>query len=322
MISNKKKIQLYKELLRIRFVEETIAEKYSEQKMRCPVHLSIGQEAIAVGVCNNLKKKDKVFTAHRSHAHYLAKGGSLKRMIAEIYGKFNGCAKGKGGSMHLIDIEFGILGAVPIVGSTIPIGTGAAWAEKLNNSKNVVVIFFGDGATEQGVFQESLDYAALRQLPILFVCENNRYSVYSSVEKRQSPNRSILKLAKSMGVDGFHLDGNDILKIYNKSKEIIKKIKKKEKPFLLLLDTFRHLEHCGPNNDDVLNYRPKNYINAWIKRCPVKRFENDLLKKKILTKKIIDKLNQNILAEIKKSFSFAERSKFPKKKELFKHIYA
>ena len=322
MINNKKKIQLYKGLLRIRFVEQTIAKKYSEQKMRCPVHLSIGQEAIAVGICDNLKKQDKVFTAHRSHAHYLAKGGSLKKMIAELYGKFSGCAKGKGGSMHLIDIDSGVLGAVPIVGSTIPIGTGAAWAEKLNNSKNIVVIFFGDGATEEGVFQESLDYAALRQLPILFVCENNRYSVYSSIEKRQSPNRSILRLAKSLGVDGFHLDGNNILKIYNKSKELIKKIKRKKKPFLLLLDTFRHLEHCGPNNDDILNYRPKKYTNTWFNRCPVKRFENNLLKKKILTKKIIGKLNQNILAEIKKSFSFAERSKFPKKKELYKNIYA
>jgi pyruvate dehydrogenase E1 component alpha subunit len=322
MISKKKKIQLYKELVRIRFVEQTIAKRYSEQKMRCPVHLSVGQEAVAVGICSNLKKQDKVFTAHRSHAHYLAKGGSLKKMIAELYGKFNGCAKGKGGSMHLIDIDSGVLGAVPIVGSTIPIGTGAAWAEKLNNSKNIVVIFFGEGATEEGVFQESLDYAALRQLPILFVCENNRYSVYSSIEKRQSPNRSILRLAKSMGVDGFHLDGNDVLKIYNESKELITKIKKKKKPFLLLLDTFRHLEHCGPNNDDILSYRPEKYINAWLNRCPIKKFRNNLFKKKILTKKIIEKLNQNILDEIKKAFLFAEKSKFPKKEELHKDIYA
>jgi TPP-dependent pyruvate/acetoin dehydrogenase alpha subunit len=322
MISNLKKIQLYKELLRIRSVEYAIAKKYSEQKMRCPIHLSIGQEAIAVGICANLKKKDKVFTAHRSHAHYLAKGGSLKKMIAELYGKLTGCAKGKGGSMHLIDIDSGVLGAVPIVGSTIPIGTGAAWAEKLNNSKNVVVIFFGEGATEEGVFQESLDYAALRQLPVLFVCENNRYSVYSSIEKRQSPNRSILRLAKSIGVDGFHLDGNDVLKIYKKSRELIVKIKKIKKPFLLLLDTFRHLEHCGPNNDDILSYRPKKYINAWLGRCPIKKFEKKLIKKNILTKKIIIYLTQGINAEIKKSFSFAENSKFPKKNELYKDIYA
>ena len=145
------KIQLFKELLRIRLVEQTIAKRYGEQKMRCPVHLSIGQEAVAVGICSNLRKQDKVFTAHRSHAHYLAKGGSLKKMIAELHGKFSGCAKGKGGSMHLIDLDYGILGAVPIVGSTIPIGVGAAWAEKLKNSKNIVVIFFGDGATEEEI---------------------------------------------------------------------------------------------------------------------------------------------------------------------------
>lgn len=322
MISNLKKIQLYKELVRIRSVEYAIAEKYSEQKMRCPIHLSIGQEAIAVGICANLKKKDKVFTAHRSHAHYLAKGGSLKKMIAELYGKFTGCAKGKGGSMHLIDTYSGVLGAVPIVGSTIPIGTGAAWAEKLNNSKNIVVIFFGDGATEEGVFQESLDYAALRQLPVLFVCENNGYSVYSSIEKRQSPNRSILRIAKATGVDGLHLDGNDVLKIFKKSKELITKIKKNKRPFLLLLDTFRYLEHCGPNNDDNLGYRSKKYIDFWLSRCPIKKIEKNLIKENILTKKIIINLTQVINSEIKKSFIFAENSKFPKKNELYKDIYA
>jgi pyruvate dehydrogenase E1 component alpha subunit len=322
MVNNSKRIQLYKKLLRIRSVEYTISEKYHEQKMRCPIHLSIGQEAIAVGICSNLKKEDKVFTAHRSHAHYLAKGGSLKKMIAELYGKFSGCAKGKGGSMHLIDLDCGILGAVPIVGSTIPIGVGAAWAEKLKNSKNIVVIFFGEGATEEGVFQESLDYAALRKLPVLFVCENNNYSVYSSIEKRQSPNRSILKLAKSVGVDGFHLDGNDITKIYNKSKELVKIIKKKTKPFLLLLDTFRHLEHCGPSNDDILNYRSKKYINFWLNKDPIKRFEKDLLRRNILTDKIIRNLKQDIQSEIESAFSFAENSSFPTKKELQKDIYA
>jgi TPP-dependent pyruvate/acetoin dehydrogenase alpha subunit len=322
MINNSKKIQLYKKLLRIRSVEYSISEKYNEQKMRCPIHLSIGQEAIAVGICSNLKKEDKVFTAHRSHAHYLAKGGSLKKMIAELHGKLSGCAKGKGGSMHLIDLDFGILGAVPIVGSTIPIGVGAAWAEKLKNSKNIVVIFFGEGATEEGVFQESLDYAALRKLPVLFVCENNNYSVYSSIEKRQAPNRSILRLAKSIGVDGFHLDGNDISKIYNKSKELITIIKKKKKPFLLLLDTFRHLEHCGPSNDDILNYRSKTYINFWLNKDPIKRFEKDLLRRNILTNKIIRNLKQDIQSEIKRAFSFAENSNFPSKKELHKDIYA
>lgn len=316
-----KKIQLYKNLLRIRSVENTIAIKYAEQKMRCPVHLSVGQEAIAVGICSNLTKQDKVFTAHRSHAHYLAKGGSLNKMIAELYGKSTGCAKGKGGSMHLIDLESGVLGAVPIVGSTIPIGVGAAWAESLQKKKNIIVIFFGEGATEEGVFQESLDYVSLRKLPVLFVCENNNYSVYSGLEKRQAHNRSILKIAKSIGIEGFHLDGNDVLKIYKKAKEVIFKMKKKQSPFFFLLDTFRNLEHCGPENDDDLGYRSKQYIDYWLKKCPVKKIEQHLLRKNILNINTINHLKNKINKEIQNAFNFAEKSKFPKKSELYKDIY-
>jgi pyruvate dehydrogenase E1 component alpha subunit len=321
MKDNLKKIQLYKDLLRIRSVENTIAIKYSEQKMRCPVHLSVGQEAIAVGICSNLTKQDKVFTAHRSHAHYLAKGGSLNKMISELYGKSTGCAKGKGGSMHLIDLESGVLGAVPIVGSTIPIGVGAAWAESLKKTKNITVIFFGEGATEEGVFQESLDYASLRKLPVLFVCENNNYSVYSSLEKRQSYNRSILKIAKSIGIEGVHLDGNDVLKIYKKAKEVIFKMKKKQSPFFFLLDTFRHLEHCGPANDDHLGYRSKQYINYWLKKCPIKKIEQYLLKKNILNIQTISHLKNKNNKEIQNAFNFAEKSSFPKKSELYEDIY-
>jgi pyruvate dehydrogenase E1 component alpha subunit len=321
MKDNLKKIQLYKDLLRIRSVENTIARKYPEQKMRCPVHLSVGQEAIAVGICSNLTKQDKVFTAHRSHAHYLAKGGSLNKMISELYGKSTGCAKGKGGSMHLIDLESGVLGAVPIVGSTIPIGVGAAWAESLKKTKNITVIFFGEGATEEGVFQESLDYASLRKLPVLFVCENNNYSVYSSLEKRQSYNRSILKIAKSIGIEGVHLDGNDVLKIYKKAKEVIFKMKKKQSPFFFLLDTFRHLEHCGPANDDHLGYRSKQYINYWLKKCPIKKIEQYLLKKNILNIQTISHLKNKNNKEIQNAFNFAEKSSFPKKSELYEDIY-
>ena len=165
-----KLFKIYKSILEIRTVEELIAENYNKQKMRCPVHLSIGQESVPVAVCNNLKKYDEVVTAHRSHAHYLAKGGSIKSMISELHGKENGCAKGLGGSMHLMDLKANVTAAVPIVGSTLPIGVGKAWANKLKKNSNLVVIFFGDGATEEGVFLESLDFAALHKLNILFVC--------------------------------------------------------------------------------------------------------------------------------------------------------
>jgi TPP-dependent pyruvate/acetoin dehydrogenase alpha subunit len=316
------KIKLYYQMLRIREVEENIASKYKEQEMRCPVHLSIGQEAIAVGLCQNLKKNDNIVTAHRSHAHYLAKGGSLKKMLAELYGKETGCAKGLGGSMHLIDIDAGVLAAVPIVGSTIPIGTGIAWANKLKRKKNVVVIFFGDGATEEGVFFESLDFASLHNLPVLFVCENNEYSVYSHISKRQSKKRSITKIGKSFGIKSFKLDGNLIEDIYLASKKIIEKIKKNPEPYLIELNTFRKLEHCGPNYDDDLKYRQESYLKHWNAKCPILNYEKKLKKNNYLTLIDSKKIKAKIKNEIKQAFKFAKKSKFPKKNLLKKYIYA
>ena len=320
-INTKQKIKLYSGMLRIRKIEEKISSIYHEQEIRCPVHLSIGQEAVAVGICENLKNNDKIVTAHRSHAHFLAKGGSLNRMIAELYGKETGCAKGLGGSMHLIDLNAGVYAAVPIVGSTIPIGTGIAWANKLKGNKDVVVAFFGDGATEEGVFFESLDFAALHKLPILFVCENNEYSVYSHISKRQSNKREVTKIAKSMGINSLKLDGNSVEKIFLNSKKIINKIRKSSVPFLIELKTYRNLEHCGPNNDDELGYRKKNYLNFWKMKCPIKNYKNYLKNKKYLSDYNDLSLKKKIEKEITRSFEFAKRSKFPKKELLNKFIY-
>ncbi len=284
-INNIQKKKLYYEMVRIRMVEKKIAELYHEQEIRCPVHLSIGQEAIAVGVCQNLNRKDKIVTAHRSHAHYLAKGGSLKKMISELYGKYSGCAKGLGGSMHLVDFSVGVYAAVPIVGSTLPIGTGIAWANKLKRNKNIVVAFFGDGATEEGVFLESLDFSALHDLPIIFVCENNEYSVYSHISKRQSKKRSITKIANSLGIKSINLNGNSVDKVFSITNKIVKYVKKFSEPYLIELKTFRNIEHCGPNEDDDLNYRNKNYLNVWKKRCPIRAYENYLDKRDLMTSK-------------------------------------
>lgn len=321
-ISKKIKKILFFEMLRIRTIEQNIASKYKEWEMRCPVHLSVGQEAIAVGICQNLKKKDKIVTAHRSHAHYVAKGGSLKKMLAELYGKVTGCAKGLGGSMHLIDLNAGVFAAVPIVGSTIPIGTGIAWANKLRNKREVVVAFFGDGATEEGVFFESLDFASLHNLPILFVCENNEYSVYSHISKRQSKKRNVTKIAKSFGIDSTKIDGNDVEKIFLKTNKIIKKMKNKPNPYLIELNTFRHLEHCGPNNDDNLNYRSSKYLKYWGNKCPVTNYEKFLKRNNYLTIEDDKKINKKIRDEILIAFRFAKKSKFPKKNLLKKYIYA
>ena len=214
--------KIFYKMLRIRSIEENISKRYFEWKMRCPVHLSIGQEAPAVGVMENLLKEDQIVTAHRSHAHYLAKGGDLKSMIAELYGKETGCAKGKGGSMHLIDLKAGVAAAVPIVGSTIPIGVGLAWSMKLKKNKNIVVIFFGDGATDQGVFHESLNFAALQKLPILFVCENNNYAIHTKLSNR-SAQENLYKFAEVYNIPSKVFKSSDIFELSKSSDLIIGK---------------------------------------------------------------------------------------------------
>ena len=313
--------ELYFSMLRIRMVEEKITELYSEQEMRCPVHLSIGQEAVAVGVCDHLDREDIVMSAHRAHAHYLAKGGDLNSMIAELYGKETGCAMGKGGSMHLVDLNSGFFAAVPIVGSTIPIAVGVAWAFKLKKSSNIVTVFLGDGATEEGVFFESLDFASLKNVPILFVCENNLYSVYSQLDVRQAPGRKLSILAESHGIKSFTGDGNNIDQVSKLSKEAIKHIKTNNAPAFIELDTFRWLEHCGPNSDDDLGYRKKGELDQWIKRDPIDSYKSRMIENHKLTEKEIIKNIEVICTEIDEAFKFAKESLFPDQSILNQHIY-
>ena len=193
--------------------------------------------------------------------------------------------------------------------------------DKLSKNNKVVTIFFGDGATEEGVFFESLDFASLHNLKILFVCENNFFSVYSGINSRQSKKRNILSISKSFGIKSFKTDGNDCLKIYDKIKKIIKDIRSNKGPALISLDTYRWLEHCGPNNDDNLNYRDKNEINYWLKRCPVEKLKKYLFRKKKLDIKNYKKINLEIDKEIKNAFEFARKGKFPLYRELNKDIY-
>jgi len=313
--------ELYFAMLRIRMVEEKIAELYSEQEMRCPVHLSIGQEAVAVGVCEHLEREDIIMSAHRAHAHYLAKGGDLKSMISELYGKVTGCAMGKGGSMHLVDLNSGFFAAVPIVGSTIPIAVGVAWAFKLKKSSNIVAVFLGDGATEEGVFFESLDFASLKDVPILFVCENNFYSVYSQLDVRQAPSRKLSTLAESHGIKSFTGDGNNIDKVSELTNEAIKYIKNNNAPAFMELDTFRWLEHCGPNGDDDLGYRKKGELDQWKKRDPISFYKASLIENHQLTELIISENVETISAEIDEAFKYAKESPFPDQGVLNQHIY-
>ena len=262
---------LFSSLLKLRMTENEIAKKYSEQEMRCPVHLSIGQEAAAVGVCSNLDLQDQVYSTHRCHSHYLAKGGDLRSMISELYGKRSGCCGGRGGSMHLMDPSVGMMLSLPIVASIIPIAVGAALSLKLKKKKNVISVFFGDAAVEEGVFHESANFASLNKLPIVFVCENNKYSCFTKINERQ-PSEDITRLAKCHNISNLRMNGNNLINVYEKSKMIIQQIKKKPEPFFLQLDTYRHVEHCGPNSDDNLNYRGKSELNNWLKDDPLENF--------------------------------------------------
>ena len=292
-------------MLRIRLVEESIANKYSEQKMRCPTHLSIGQEAIAVGVCANLTSQDQVLSTHRAHAHYLAKGGCLNSMMAEIYGKASGCSKGMGGSMHLIDTSVGFMGSTAIVGNTIPVAVGLALEKKLTRKKSIACVFFGDGATEEGAFYESINFAIIHSLPILFICENNLYSVYSGLEVRQPVDRKIYKMVRAMGISAQHGNGNDVEEVARKVKHAKTMILKSGGPQFLEFDTYRWREHCGPNFDNNIGYREESEFLKWKKKDPLKNFYSENSQKYIDRK--IDKISQ----EIDDAHQFADDSKFP-----------
>ena len=299
------KNKLFESMLRIRLVEESIANKYSEQKMRCPTHLSIGQEAIAVGVCANLTSQDQVLSTHRAHAHYLAKGGCLNSMMAEIYGKASGCSKGMGGSMHLIDTSVGFMGSTAIVGNTIPVAVGLALEKKLTRKKSIACVFFGDGATEEGAFYESVNFAIIHSLPILFICENNLYSVYSGLEVRQPVDRKIYKMVRAMGISAQHGNGNDVEEVARKVKHAKTMILKSEGPQFLEFDTYRWREHCGPNFDNNIGYREESEFLKWKKKDPLKNFYSENSQKYIDRK--IDKITQ----EIDDAHQFADDSKFP-----------
>ncbi len=312
----------YRDMLHIRMVEEKIAELYPEQKMRCPVHLCIGQEAIAVGVCANLSAEDYVMSGHRSHGHYLAKGGDLNAMLAELYGKGTGCSRGMGGSMHLVDLTAGFLGSVPIVAATIPIAVGAAFGSVMRSESRVTVVFFGEAATEEGVFDESLNFAALKQLPVVFVCENNLYSVYSSLSVRQPASRDVVRLAEGHGVESHQGDGNDVVEVCRLAKHAVQKAGEGGGPSFLELKTYRWREHCGPNYDNDLGYRTESEFLEWKARCPIMRLKEQLFKDGLLSDEELENMVVSLKAEIDAAVAFAEQSPVPGEEVLLQGVFA
>jgi TPP-dependent pyruvate/acetoin dehydrogenase alpha subunit len=314
-IATDKCARVYHQLFRIRRVEEEIAQVYPTDKIKSPVHLSIGQESVAVGVCDTLLPEDVVFGSYRCHAFYLAKGGDLNKMIAELYGKVTGCARGKGGSMHLIDLAHGVMGASAVVGTTIANAVGYAYALKLQRKNAIVVSFFGDGATEEGVFHESMNFAALKELPILFVCENNLYAIHTHLSRRRK-SANICERARSYGMTAEFIDGNDVLQIRERIGTVAGALHKGATgPYFFECMTYRFREHVGPNEDYHLGYRSREEAEPWLKNDSVKVLG------RLLDPDLRRRIESQVEAEIRKAFLFAEESPFPEDHELFLDVF-
>jgi TPP-dependent pyruvate/acetoin dehydrogenase alpha subunit len=323
MIKDKNQLlQCYKLASRIRAVEETIAQEYPNGEMRCPVHLSIGQELVSAVVGLNQQKQDTAVSSHRAHAHYLAKGGNLYRMIAEIYGKITGCCKGRGGSMHLIDLEVGFLGSSAIVGNSIPIGVGSGLTHKLNKSDALSFIFLGDGAIEEGSFYESVNFSVVQELPTVYVCENNLYSVYTGLNQRQPTERNIYEMVNGMGIKSVKIETTNVLDCLNKTTEIIKLARTSKKPVFIEYDTYRWLEHCGPNDDDYLGYRPQGELNKWKEKDPVSNLRKILTSDFGISDSEIREIHEEIEIEVLAAFDQAKKDKFPTLEQSQADVYA
>jgi TPP-dependent pyruvate/acetoin dehydrogenase alpha subunit len=316
-------IKLYTTMVRIRICEESLVEPILNGEIRCPVHLYTGQEAIATGVCAALSQNDYVFSSHRSHGHYLAKGGSIKELVAEIYGKEAGCSRGRGGSMHIIAPDMGMLGSAPIVAGTIPLALGAALASKIRNEKKVTVSFFGDGATGEGVLYESLNFAALKKLPIIFACENNFYSTHMPIRECR-PESNIFEIGKPFCIESYRVDGNDILKVYEVSKKAVGRCRKGQSPVLIEFMTYRMRGHVGPDDNiqgTHRDIRSKGEVEAWRKKDPIRRFETFLTKNGLLKKEDLTRINQDIKAEVKEAHNYSKVSPYPNPQEVMKYVF-
>ena len=319
--SREKKLSFFFDMLRIRKVQLRIESLYHLDEIKTPVHLCIGQEAIPVGVCANLKINDYISSNHRGHGHYLAKGGDLKRMIAELYCKETGCSKGRGGSMHLVDPAVGHMGSSSIVGGGIPIGTGLALSIKMKIENRVSVIFFGDGAADEGVLYESVNFAILKKLPVIFVFENNQFSVCSHVSTRQK-SKSIFHSIPCALMYTARVDGNSVLDIYETTRLAVNRARRGDGPSFIECMTYRIRGHGDVGSDAHLGYRPPEEIAAWEAKCPIATFRNILLKKELASDFDFVDIDKKIDDEIDEAFRFAQKSPLPKGKHILQYLYS
>lgn len=315
-------LEVYKKIKLIRESELKIALERKNGIIGGPVHLSIGQEAIPAGISISLNKEDFIFGAHRSHSHILSLGSSVEKLFAEILGKKTGLSKGIGGSMHLIDKSVGFMGSVPIVAGTISLAVGAGFAISQKATKNVSVVFLGDGASEEGCFHESLNLASINKLPVLFVVENNLFSSHMNIELRQ-PNPFISRFAKANNIKYKLIDGNNAAEVMETSRQLISSCRNNNGPVLIEAITYRWLGHVDWRDDiDVGINRCKNTLESWKKKCPLKRLKRSILKCKILSEKEIYNIDKLIKNEIQSGWDAALKDPYPENSSLLKNIYS
>lgn len=314
-------VQMHKALLRIRHTEETIAKRYAEQEMRTPTHLGTGQEAVAVGVITALRKDDAVYSHHRCHNHYLACGGSIYRLAAELYGRVDGCSRGRGGSVHLTDRDNGFIVSSPILGETVAVATGSALAFKMDEEDRVAVSFFGEAAFEEGIVYESMNYAAINALPVVYICENNLYSTESPLAVRQPTGTELCARAQSFMVATEKVDGNDVAAVYLAARRAVTRTRAGQGPSFIECFTYRWREHVGPQFDHEAgrSYRSKAEFDAWMERCPVKRSAARLAELGLAGEGELAAWSAEAEQEIAEIFDRARKSPWPEPESLFEH---
>jgi TPP-dependent pyruvate/acetoin dehydrogenase alpha subunit len=312
------KLDIYRTMKKIRLFERTVHQLVSQNLAFGSIHFYTGEEAIAAGVCFCLEKKDYIMSNHRCHGHIIAKGGDMGRMLAELMAREDGYCRGKGGTMHMVVPEIGMMGANGIVGSGLPIAVGLGYACKNFKKDRIVVAFFGDGAANTGAFHESLNLASAWRLPILFVCENNQYAISTDISKVINI-KDLSQRAKAYGIPGLSIDGNDVIDVINHTFQLIGHIKSKNTPALLVCETYRHMGH---SINDPRTYRSKSEEDFWSARDPIKKFENTLINENILNETLISAINDELSREIDKAVEFASNSKKIDIQELYADVYA
>jgi len=318
MVENAKLLEMYRQMLAIRFFEEKVFELYGQNLVPGTIHLYTGEEAVAVGVCANLRKDDYITSTHRGHGHCIAKGARLDKTMAEILGRKTGYCKGKGGSMHIADFSIGMLGATAVVGAGIPIAAGAGLSIKLRGTDQVVACFFGEGASNQGTFHEGINLAAVWSLPVVFVCENNLYAM-GTRQSRVMAIENVADRAVAYGIPGVVVDGNDVLAVYEASRVAVERARQGEGPTLVECKTYRQKGH---SRFDAATYRPREEVETWLKKDPIARFQTRLFEIGILTETEAQNMVQEIKRSVDEATKFALESPFPEPEEALEDVYA